>query len=63
MRLLNPRRAALAALVAAAVLHALPASAATLSVQGSATFAAELPQDHQAEIEAARTVADRVVGG
>lgn len=53
MRLLNPRRAVLSALLAAAALHAPPASAATLSVQGSATFTAESLQDHRAEIEAA----------
>lgn len=51
MCLPTPRRALLAALLAAAASRVAPASAATLSVQGSATFTAELMQDHRAEIE------------
>ena len=53
MRSLIPCRAVLAVFLAATVLRAAPASAATFSVQGSATFTAELIQDHRAEIEAA----------
>ncbi len=54
MRLLIPRRAVAAAAVALlAAALAGPVAAATLSVQGSATFTAELMRDHQAQIEAA----------
>ena len=53
MRSLIPCRAVLAVFLAATVLRAAPASATTFSVQGSATFTAELIQDHRAEIEAA----------
>lgn len=61
MCLPTPRRALLAALLAAAAVRVVPASAATLSVQGSATFTAELMQDHRAEIEAVAGHGLRVV--
>ena len=54
-------RAMLVAAVAWAPPCVVPASAATLSVQGSATFTVELMQDHRAEIEAAAGHGLRVV--